>query len=859
MTVTAVPAQQLLEDRAGKEPDRVAYVFAERKVTYREYQERSNQVAVLLRAKGVVRGTPVGLSVRRGVELPWFIFGVLKAGGVCVPLEPDYPADRVREMCKAIGLEYVISDDDLAGRFADIGATVVSPSELDGKETNTPESVNEVHDTAFMLFTSGSTGAPKVVERTHSNITVPHLLAAAESEDNRGCIPLRAPMSHSPFVWDLFAPLASGYDLVVVPHGEEKDDLKTIDLIKTHKITHLSLSPANLGSLLQSEAFADCSSLVSVDCSGEPLPQGVRSKFLGQCSAELTSTYGCTETPGVTTYQYRLDEDGSSHILGVPAKHVRFHLLDGDRRPVADGDVGEIYLGGPQLAKGYYNGPSQTEERFIHWADGTGESLRLFRTGDLGRRLPDGRYEYLGRNDHQVQIRGFRVELVEIESALDALSWVEESAVVLYKNGENQFLTAYLVLGSEEDYRLREVREYLGSRLPDYMVPSRYVILQSLPRNANGKVDRKRLPAPDDNRPVWEEARVPPQTALQKTLVAAWEEILKLSPLGITDHFFQWGGTSLSAVRLLGVIRQKTGRQLPLDSLNIHPTVESLSRYLEESGERESHLVTLCKAESKIPFFWIHGSRAMVTLPVVFGNTQTLYALTDHSQSGRVPKEKSVEEFAASYVKDILSVQPDGPYRIGGYCSGSLFAVEIARQLRELGKEVRLLFIVEPARRLVQTSVKSASSEESEQQSGWHRLRRLPWHKKIGFVTERIQWHLVQKIGLSRSLLCRLYAMVGKPIPLRLRRYYIINVVYGKAFSRYQPKPFQGTVRLYYSGSEHYGGSLDWSRITTETVEAVSISGANHMNILEEPFAREWTDALRVCLESEDGGESGDS
>ncbi len=587
------PVHVRFEAQARRTPDAVAVVFEGEQLTYGQLNARANRLAHRLQRLGVVPDSLVALSVDRSLELVIGILGILKAGGAYVPLDPAYPQDRLEFMLSDSGARVLVTQHAVKSPPSAPQLDVVFIEDtLDEPETE-PHSTCGASNRAYVIYTSGSTGRPKGVLVTHGNVV--RLFEATNAWFGFAASDVWTLFHSYAFdfsVWELWGALLYGGRLVVVPYGISRSPDAFLELLTKQSVTVLNQTPSAFRQLVhavESGPPRQALALRYVVFGGEALElQGLRPWFerFGDQKPRLINMYGITETTVHVTYRpitWVEVRAGLGSLIGVPIPDLGLRLLDEQRNEVADGNPGEIYVSGAGLALGYLNRPELSAERFIELSVGKGASVRHYRTGDLARRVEGGELEYLGRIDNQVKIRGFRIELGEIESAISGHPQVQDAVVIAREDSPgDKRLVAYVASTRTADLA-EELRGLLRVRLPDYMVPTAFVIMPKLPLTENGKVDRRALPAPDTSRPVLETEYVEPAAGLETTIAEVWRRLLRVDRVGANDGFFDLGGSSLLAVESLQALRRELGRTTPVVTLFQHPTIRGLARVL--SGE----------------------------------------------------------------------------------------------------------------------------------------------------------------------------------------------------------------------------------------------------------------------------------
>ncbi len=581
---------QLFEAQVERTPDAVAVVFEDQRLTYRELNQRANQVAHYLRRRGVAPEVLVGIMMERSPEMVVGLLAILKAGGAYVPLDPAYPHERLSFMLEDARTPVLLTQSKLVESVPHSGAEVVCVdgewTEIAGESRENPSGGAAAENLAYVIYTSGSTGKPKGAMILHRGV-VNYLswctkeYAVAEG----GGAPLHSPLGFDLTVTSLFSPLLVGQRVVLVrgEPGVEAVEALGAALRDEGPFSLVKLTPSHLEVLSQAlPAAKDAGRTRALIIGGEAL-MGDSLVFWQTHAPEtrLINEYGPTETVvGCCVYEVAGGQRLAGAVpIGRPIANTRLYVLDAYLNPVPIGVAGELYIGGDGLARGYLNRPELTAERFVADPFGTEPAARLYRTGDLARYLPDGNLEFLGRLDDQVKVRGYRIELGEIESLLDQHPSVRESAVVVREEGgHDKRLVAYLV-ACEESAALStsELHSYLRGRLPDYMVPQTFVLLDEMPLTPNGKVDRRALPTPEGGRPAMEAEYVGPRTGVEEEMARIWAEVLGVKQVGVYDNFFELGGHSLLATQVVSRVRKNMEVELPLRALFEEPTVAGLT------------------------------------------------------------------------------------------------------------------------------------------------------------------------------------------------------------------------------------------------------------------------------------------
>jgi amino acid adenylation domain-containing protein len=573
------PLHEQFAAQAAQWPEAIAVADATQRLSYGELDRRSNQLARELIARGVGPGALVALCLERTVELPVAMLGVLRAGAAYVPIEPSYPPQRQELLMADASAALLITQERHLGMVDPRGTSVLcvdrDRSELDAQPGEPLSVAVAPEDLAYVIYTSGSTGTPKGVEIRHRSVA--NLLAHMRERPGIGQEDVLANLTTPAFdlsVPDWYLPLTSGARLAIVPREATLDGVELADWLARLGATIVQATPTTWQMLV--DAGWKGGAQLKIVCGGEALPRALAEALLAR-GRSLWHMYGPTETT-VWSSIVELRRGEGPPPLGGPIANTRFYVMDAHRQPVPVGVPGELYIGGDGLARGYRQRPELTAERFVADPFAFGGEGRLYRTGDLMRWRHDGTLEFLGRIDQQVKLRGFRIELEEIEAVLGSQPGVGVAVVAVREDtpGDRR-LVAYLVAADGQAIDEEQLRRALKSALPPFMVPSTLVTLAELPVTPNGKLDRASLPAPDGSRPRLERAYVAPQTPVQETLASVWREVLGIDRVGIDDDFFNLGGHSMLAVRMVARVRDTLGLELSLAQVFEHPTIRELA------------------------------------------------------------------------------------------------------------------------------------------------------------------------------------------------------------------------------------------------------------------------------------------
>ncbi|HEP7876126.1 TPA: non-ribosomal peptide synthase/polyketide synthase [Pseudomonas aeruginosa] len=565
---------RLFEEQVERTPTAPALAFGEERLDYAELNRRANRLAHALIERGVGADRLVGVAMERSIEMVVALMAILKAGGAYVPVDPEYPEERQAYMLEDSGVQLLLSQSHLKLPLAQ-GVQRIDLDQADAWLENHAENNPGVElngeNLAYVIYTSGSTGKPKGAGNRHSALS--NRLCWMQQAYGLGVgdtVLQKTPFSFDVSVWEFFWPLMSGARLVVAAPGDHRDPAKLVELINREGVDTLHFVPSMLQAFLQDEDVVSCTSLKRIVCSGEALPADAQQQVFAKLpQAGLYNLYGPTEAAIDVTHWTCMEEGKDAVPIGRPIANLACYILDGNLEPVPVGVLGELYLAGRGLARGYHQRPGLTAERFVASPFVAGE--RMYRTGDLARYRADGVIEYAGRIDHQVKLRGLRIELGEIEARLLEHPWVREAAVLAV---DGRQLVGYVVLESEGGDWREALAAHLATSLPEYMVPAQWLALERMPLSPNGKLDRKALPAPEVS--VAQAGYSAPRNAVERTLAEIWQDLLGVERVGLDDNFFSLGGDSIVSIQVVSRARQ-AGLQLSPRDLFQHQSIRSLA------------------------------------------------------------------------------------------------------------------------------------------------------------------------------------------------------------------------------------------------------------------------------------------
>jgi amino acid adenylation domain-containing protein len=857
---------ELFEASVEQHPGAIAVVFEDKQLTYRELNARANQLAHYLQSLGVGPEVLVGICVERSLEMVVGLLGILKAGGAYVPLDPAYPKERLAYMLADSQVRVLLTQEKLLGEMPENKARVIC---LDSEwnrlsQLSSKNLVSRVkpHNLAYVIYTSGSTGKPKGVMVQQDSVL--NLLTALEKAifiarpDSGLRVSLNASLAFDASVKQLIH-LLHGRTLDIVPQPLRFDGSALLSYLLQHQIDVFDTTPSQLRLLISAGLLGDDAAPRCVLVGGEPIDESTWITLAQADKTNFYNVYGPTECTVDATVA-NLKMAGLKPTIGRPLANTEVYILDSQLQPIPIGVQGELYIGGAGVARGYLNRPELTEEKFIPNPFSDEPGARLYKTGDIARYLPDGNIEYLGRTDNQVKIRGFRIELAEIESLLAQHPDVCAAVVIAREDtpGDKR-LVAYVVPFQEPAPTWSDLRRFLQEQVPEYMVPAAFVILEALPLTANGKIDRRSLPAPDTYHLSLETSFVPPRSTLEMQLVQIWENVLNVYPLGVRDCFFERGGHSLLAVRLMAIIHQQFGKYLPLASLFQNSTIEHQANLVlqQTDSQPSSPLVAIQTTGSQPPFFCVHpvGGNVLCYFELArhLGKEQPFYGLQSAGLNGEQGPKTSIEDMAAYYIEALQAIQPSGPYYLGGWSLGGIVAFEMAQQLRFRGEEVALLALIDS----YAPAVINWYEEMDEASLLVHLARDMGglFGKELPISADELQQFAPEEqlnYILERSKnLNILPPEVSLEQMRHLMRVFQAN---REAMLSYIPQPYPGKIALLSASEKPLQVKLDptqgWGELATGGLDIQPIPG-DHYAILRDPHVQLLAQQLATNLKAE--------
>jgi amino acid adenylation domain-containing protein len=866
---------QFLQAHSSKNPASIAIEDRLRQLTYQQLNSRVNQLANYLRKQGIKPDVLVGIYTERSIDSAIAVLGVLQAGGAYVPLDPAYPSDRLTSILAETKLKLVITQQHLAADISTGGINLflidTQWAEVAAESEDLTAIPTNPANLAYVMYTSGSTGKPQGVEITIEQVDY-YLQAVNEIVQIQpdDIYLLSASFSFSSSIRQLLLPLAQGAKVVIAAKETMTNVSSLLELIQAKKITVFDtvasvwnyilntldeLEPANRNYLINHQLRT---LIFSGGLLTSQLLDRVRSQFPNQ-SLQVVNIYGQTETIGVCAYVVPDDFNKTEGYapVGTAYAHNQLYLLDEDNSPVIAGAIGELYVAGKSLARGYLNNSQLNDRKFITNPFGTNRQERLYKTGDLARYLPDGNLEIVGRQDFQVKIRGMRVEIEEIETVLMQHPDVRQAAVVGHRcdSGtaaqlDEPTIVAYIV-PNRSPIDIQQLRSFLKTKLTDYALPSAFEILTALPLTPNHKLDRKQLPAPSRKNVSGEL----PRDEVELQLTQIWEKILKIHPIGIKENFFELGGHSLIALQLFAKIEQVWHKRLSWGILFEAPTIVELAEIIRQSAvvTNWSPLVLLKSGRSRSPLFCVHALGGTLfgyyDLARYLGEDRPIYGLQSRGIDGKQQPLDRVEDIASYYIQSIQIIQPQGPYLLMGYSFGGIVAFEMARQLTAQGELVDFLGLVDTRS---PTLDKNRMSLTKWLNFHSNQLKQLQLKDRVKYFFDKILYRLsIQTKGNTEGYK---EVMARRLSTFEMFEPELLNVLEAnlQATKNYLPQTYPGRATLFWC--EYQAVYIDrypdlgWGQLITGGVNTLPIPG-EHLSLLSEPHVRVLAKKLKLCME----------
>ncbi|MEH1805764.1 amino acid adenylation domain-containing protein [Nostoc sp.] len=871
---------QLFEEQVELTPDAVAVVFEDQQLTYQQLNCRANQLAHYLQSLGVSTDVLVGICVERSLDMVVGLLGILKAGGAYVPLDPNYPQERLAFMLEDAQVSVLLTQHSLLDRlpqhqahlvFLDTDWQMISQSSQDNLI-----SAVQATNLAYVIYTSGSTGKPKGVAMNQLALCNLILWQLQNNTISTGAKTLQfAPISFDVSFQEMFSTWFSGGTLFLITEELRRDTSALLGFLQEKAIERLFIPFVALQQLAEVAIGGELlnSHLREIITAGEQLQiTPAISQWLSKLNdCTLHNHYGPSESHVIITFTLNNSVETWPLLppIGRPIANTQIYILDKYLQPISVGVAGELHIGGISLARGYLNRPELTQQRFIPNPFSTDPDSRLYKTGDLARYLPDGNIEYLGRIDNQVKVRGFRIELGEVEAVLSQHGDVEGCCIIAREDtpGDKR-LVAYVVAHQHCTPTINELRQFLKAKLPDYMVPNAFVMLEEMPLTPSGKVDRRALPAPDLHSSN-SDKYVAPRNQVELELTQIWSRILKVDKVGVKDNFFDLGGHSLLTPYLMAQIKKQFGKDIAIASLYQNPTIEQLATIVpfDSDSKSGSPLVILQPHGSKPPLFCLPGAAGypfyLYDLARCLGSDQPFYSFQAIAPGEAGELITQVEDVAARYIQELFVVQPQGPYFLAGHSFGGKLAFEIAQQLLRKGHKVALVAILDTTAPFHQNNPSAFDLDNTKWLAELADTIEVVYGKKMDCSVDTLQsmvWEDQLKYVLERLK----NADILPPDDEIMQLNNMVQLLKANAVVNYLPQEVYPTkitllrakenvVKVDESNSEvlseilqnlHWG----WSKFSAEPVDVHFVPG-NHVTMMNLPHVQVLAEKLKACIE----------
>ena len=855
-----ISVAQLIDNQAILNPDKIAIKHGDRTFTYKEVSTISNQLARFFKDQNITTGDVIAIAIDRSPEMVIALIAVMKAGATYLPIDNNFPAERIDYMLDDSSAKLVIKAGRLREQAEYSQPTIFIEdawSACSKYDTSDLPSTVDNDSIVYILYTSGSTGKPKGVQVKYRGL-VNFLLSMQKAPGITAddIVLATTTISFDIAELEVFLPLISGALLVVANSETVRDGRALLDIARGEKITIMQGTPFMWRTMIEAE-WDDILPL-KILCGGEAMSMELAKQLVTRCN-ELWNMYGPTETT-IWSLIKRISVDDELITIGDAIDNTQVYILDDAQNEVAKGTVGELCIGGDGVAKGYLNRPELTAEKFIDdkFTGVAGE--KVYRTGDLGKVLDNGEILCMGRLDHQIKIRGYRIETEEIEHQLKQQENVNNALIILYKDAlENSHLVAYIVpeKAIERDNTNEYIKKWkvaIGLKLPEYMVPTIFMVINAIPLMANGKVDRNALPAPVNQQSLTEYEA--PKTETEIALAAIFLKKVAIEKIGINDNFFELGINSLIAVSIMVQVEKQFGKRLPLSMLLKYPTIKQLALLIldDKPDSPYTSLVPIKPGGNKLPVYIIHGIGLnllnLYNLVSHLDAEQPVYGLQAIGLDGTMELPGSMEEIAQFYNEEIIKHDPSGPYLIAGYSFGGYIAFEMVRQLQAMGKEVRLLAMFD-------TNLQEPAHQRPFLEK--FNIKMIRQFKKLGFrlstlFTQPLATldYLKNDYTIEFKLFLNRIGIIKDYHPEDLPDYMqdIAGELYS-AFHNYKVKPnhvkidlFKAGTRLYYIDNPEY---LGWKEYALDGVKIYNVPG-DHKDMFGSDNSKIFAGVLQTRL-----------
>lgn len=866
----------LFEQQADQTPDAEALIFHDQPVTFSELDQQANRLAYHLRNRGILRDEIIAVMLPRSIELVSSLLGVLKAGAAFLPIDPSYPHDRINYMLGNSGAKYIITSLALAEHFEIDAELLILPNDpaLRQAPSSRLPKVNKPEDLVYIIYTSGSTGLPKGVMVKHSGLgAYIHALDKIMYFQPGEAVLSLCTIAFDIFIFEVFPSLINGMKVVIADENEQRLPALQKELMIKHNIVKFLGTPVRMKMLLDDPGSQECfACLKEVMLGGDSFPEALLKKMQSTLSAKILNGYGPTEITIGATFK---DLTEALEInIGRPIANTKIYILDKNMNMVPIGIPGEIYIGGEGLARGYLNNPELTAEKFIDNPFSPGE--KLYRTGDLGRWYPKGEIAFLGRIDSQVKIRGHRIELGEIENAIRQFGGISDAVVLDIEDRGRKALYAYIVPSKGCVLDLQQLRKGLFKKLPNFMVPSYYTVVDAIPLNSNGKIDRRSLPAPDNSKSLQQKFE-PLNDPTEIRLAAIWEQILDIREINAAEDFFELGGDSLDVVSLVTAIHGEFGTEMTISDIYDNPTLRMQGdklRLLQKQGNYGvncPNILALRKnSDEAKKLFFVHAGNGEIT------NYQTLCQLLnkDYSYYGvryltnsTAPQNKTIPEIAGHYIEQLRTVQRRGPYYLCGWCIGGTIVFEMARQLEEAGEQVALVALINSIGPRVWDNTRPYSAEteldllqsflngKTDFSAANNLTLQEIWQSGIDTLQTIPQAAQNIRLLIPSDVSLAIPNFENTDIATLIRYVNIIRTLHNaRAF--YKPTGLLKTKINFFEVSandviaDKDANLNSWQRYCTDSIKRIPIEG-DHFSIFGVPYIKAFAEALNSVLEAE--------